>query len=75
MSITFTPNQSAKRCAEDVGNRLDSAALMLAEIRGFLLIGQSDQAARAALMLKREIGVAWEAARELEGALSEVSNG
>ena len=68
MSITFTSNQPAKASVDDIEKRLDNAGLLLAEIRGFLLIGQQENAARAALKLKRETGFALEAVHELEGA-------
>jgi len=74
MSITFTSNQPAKASVDDIEKRLDNAGLLLAEIRGLLLIGQQENASRAALKLKRETGNAYKAAHELEGALSEADN-
>lgn len=75
MSVTFTSNQPAKVSVDDIEKRLDNAGLLLAEIRGFLLIGQKESAARAASKLKREIGLGFDTARDLEGKLSEVRNG
>lgn len=75
MSITFTSNQPAKASVGGIAKRLDNAGLLLAEIRGFLLIGQQENAARAALKLKREIGAGFDTACDLQGKLSEVRNG